>query len=45
MAAVGAVGVLLAWRWLAQRAPPASNAAKATAERIQRVDFFMVIRV
>jgi hypothetical protein len=44
-AAVSAVGAWAVWRWLAQRAPPATRAPTAKVERIQRVDFFMVRRV
>jgi hypothetical protein len=35
---------LAGWRWLSQREPPASKTAAATADKIQRVDFFMVYR-
>jgi hypothetical protein len=35
--------LLAGWRWLSQRAPPATKAAAATAVKIQKVDFFMVL--
>ena len=37
---LAAAGV--AWRWFIQRAPPATKAAVAMRDKIQRLDFFMV---